>query len=346
VKHRRTTRSLLALLGLAALLVTAACGGGGGPAPEASDQSWGAVQQRAESQGLVRFYSVAPPVLNDRLVEAFNERYPDIKVEVTRGASELPTRLNAELESGADGADVFQYASRSWFQEHQSALLPVNSPNASSWADDGWAVPTSAPLTSIQPFGMIVWNTKVFPQGFSSWQDLLRPEVQGKLAMRAVVDKVNAGLLQYLSQTQGEQYLQELSAQNPKFYPSLVPLTQAVASGEVGVGASTTPSVVADLKAKGAPIEATDQDIYAIPYTMTALAKSQRPDAARVFVDFALSKEGQEAINGDSFGGSLLSGTPGALDTSSMSVLDESQFPPEALQQWDTRFRETFRGAS
>lgn len=342
MRLRRATRLLFAALGLAGLLTTAACGPGAGSTPDSSDQSWGAVQQRANAQGVVRWYSVAPPDQNDRLVKAFNEKYPRIRVDVTRGASELPTRVNAELQSGAEGADVFMYASTQWYADHRDALLPVDSPAGAAWPADQWAATGSAPVTAVQPFGMIVWNTEAFPQGFQTWQDLLRPDVRGKLGMRSVVNNVNAGLFDFLTRTQGEGYLRQLATQNPKFYTSNVTLVQAVASGEISVGESATPSAIKDLQSKGAPLAYSVKDVYAIPYSTAVLKKTHRPDAARVFLDFLMSKEGQEALNGDGYSGSVLPGVQGTLDTTGMAVLDESKFPPDVIQHWDAQFRSIF----
>ena len=176
---------------------------------------------------------------------------------------------------------------------------------------------------------MLVWNTNTFPDGFTEWDDLLDPSVKGKLAMRNDLTTSMAATLEFMEQELGPDYLTALGGQSPKYYTSAVPMGQAVASGEAGVTNISTPSIVKDLQNQGAPVDfAFPEPGFAIMWGGGALATSKRPNAARVFLDFLMSEEGQAAINADGFGAAGREGIEGALDLEGWAFFDSTTVHP------------------
>ncbi len=289
----------------------------------------------------IRVYSVAAPSQNERLEDAFNATHRDIRLEITRGASDLVPKVDAEITTGADGADIFIMSGDAWFLENQKNLVSLTGPAAATYPD--WGVKGYAPIVSYSPFSMILWNTEVFPNGFKDWDDLLAPEVKGRIGVRDTMSSVLASYLQYLQDKNGPDYLPALARQEPKFYPSLIPMAQAVASGEIGVAYTASPAVVHDLQRRGAPIDSVlIEDGWASPFIAGVLAKSPRQDDAQVVMDYLLSPEGQKAFNGDGDAGSAITGLEGTLDVSHMVVLSAENTPPEAVKAWGVRLREIF----
>jgi iron(III) transport system substrate-binding protein len=335
-----------ALLALT-LTALAACGSGGSDAAaEVVDGPWEDVVAAAEDEGRVNLYSVAPPIQNDALVAAFKEVYPNIDVSVTRGAGELPGRVTSEIKSGADGADVFLYSDPALFTDIKDDLLEVDGPNVEGWADDYWAEEGKAIIPTKYPWTMLVWNTDEFPEGFTSWDQLLEPSVKGRLALRNDLTASMAGTYEFMERELGEDYLTELGQQDPKYYTSAVPMGQAVASGEAGVTPISTPSIVKDLQNSGAPVDFAFPDPgFAIMWGGAGIATSKRPNAARVFVDFIMSEEGQTAINGDEFGQAGREGIEGDLDMSEgWEFFDSTVYTPEKMQEMQAKFDEYFGG--
>lgn len=326
-------------MALTAVAVASMTACGADPRPAVVTGPWQEVVAAAENEGSVTFYSVMPGVQNSRLIKAFNEKYPEIDLDVMRGAAELPARVEGEIASGSDGADVFLYSDPAWFSEHDGQFLEVNGPAVEGWEDDAWETRDRAIIPSAYPFSMFVWNTEKFPHGFSTWGDLRDPSVEGALGLRSDVTISMAGFLNFQEREFGERYLKDLAGLRPKFYPSVVPMTQAVASGEIGVTNASTPSVVNELKEQGAPIDsAVPKPAYWIEWGAAALRNSERPNAARVFLDFLMSPEGQTAINGDGFGAASRSGVRGALEPEQMTMLDSAQYTPEVVARFDSKF--------
>lgn len=247
------------------------------------------------------------------------------------------------MSSGVDGADVFLTSDEPWFTGHTGDFLPMIGPGTEGIQQDAWVVPDEAAIVHRSPYSMFVWNTTMFPDGFSDWQDFLEPDVQGKLAFRGEMSRSAAGFMDFMATEFGDDYLRGLGEQDVKLYPSVVPATQAVASGEVGVTMGSMPSLVAALGAAGAPIDSYIPDNgYGIDFQVAALKSAHRPNAAAVFTDFLLSQKGQEVLNGNNNGGAVRDGIPGSVDMSGYTMLDGERFTRETLDEWQAKVDEFF----
>lgn len=337
-----TTRRRVLTAGAATLALSLATAGCGGDAEaELVDGSWDEIVAAAKEEGRVVFYTGTSEGQANRVVDVFNVKYPEIKVDVVRGASDIVARTEAEMKSGTDGADVFIHADPQWFRDWEDDLLPARGPGAEGLHQDAWIVEDKAVTAHGSPYSMFVWNTEQFPQGFKDWEDFLDPKAKGAIAMRGDASKSAVGFMEFLETEVGQDFLREIGKQSSKRYPSVVPMTQAVASGEVGVTMASLPSLVKELQASGAPIDfAYPEPAYGIGFVTGALTNAHRPNAAVVFNDFLLSPEGQEALNGDGYGTAARDGVPGALDASSYTWLDSTKYTPEVIAEWEKKIDE------
>lgn len=339
----RRTFGITAAASIAAVL--SACSSPGESAP-AADGAWGATIKAAGNEGTLAFYSGMAEVQNTRLMAAFNKKYPALNVQATRGGGEIIARVEGEMKAGSDGADVFVHADPGWYAAHADALLPAAGPASAAWAAKAWAVKGTVPIATVSPNSVFVWNTDIFPKGFKTWNDLLDPSVKGKIGLRTDASTQSAaGYLDMMETKLGADYLVKLSKQQPKSYPSVVPMTQAVASGEVGVTNASLPSLAKELKDKGAPVDyVIPNPGYAIEFASAALKKSKRPNAAAVFIDFIMTPEGQEALNGDGFGGSEgLTNVPGALNLDGIVMMDSAKLTPDVIAKWGAKLAELYK---
>ena len=329
-----TARSMGALAGVMLMAQSASA--------QVSD-NWEEVVAAAKEEGRLNYYSVMVPAQNDALIRAFNEAYPEITVTVTRGASELPARLAAEWQAGIDGADVFSLADPVWFATNADELLVLDTPHAPDFPAENWAVPEKAPDLNYSPLGFLVWNTQRWPDGLSDWDDLLNPELRGRIGTREGMTATLAAFLEFITVELGEEYFQEIGKQDLKFYNSTLPLTQAVASGEVWVANAGSLPTIRQLQEQGAPIDfALPDPSFANPQIGAALARSQRPNAAVVFMDFAMSPAGQQAMN-RGVAASALSGLEDTMDVSGFRVFDPTRYTPEVREQWQGTFDQYWR---
>lgn len=343
-----------ALVAAAMLAATAACGGGsdsssagGGSGCEfgpTDDAAWSQTLEDAASDGGLNWYTIFSPDQVTRVIDAFEEVCPAVKItETATGAAMLPL-VESQVASGGDGADVFIWGDEEWFKAHPDDVAELSGPYGSEYPEASFPLPGKAASVFTNPQGFLMWNTQEFPDGFSDFTELTDPKLKGRIGMREDVTTVYIGFLKFMEDTFGPDYLPALAKNDPKFYPSAYVVPQAVASGEIGVANIATVGAAKSLKDKGAPIDyMIPEDSYSAVATMGVLAESKRPAAAKVFSEWLMSPEGQEAVVGDGEGASALEGIEGSLDLSDTFTLKAASITPEVRAEWTKKFEQIFR---
>ena len=100
----------------------------------------------------------------------------------------------------------------------------------------------------------IGWNTGLYPAGTRDYTDLLNPNLKGKIGVVAPGAPSIVDFYLWLEKNYGKSFIRKLAAQKPKIYTSSLPMTQAVAPGEIPAGDFIATNAL-DFKAQGAPIE-------------------------------------------------------------------------------------------
>jgi iron(III) transport system substrate-binding protein len=106
------------------------------------------------------------------------------------------------------------------------------------------------------------------------------------------------GLLKVMGREKGLAYFKRLATQAIHFRSGNTLLANLLAAGEFGVLINARPESVDELKQKGAPVEwvaprPTTANLLPIAVARNAL----HPNAARLFMDYMLSEEGQKRLS-------------------------------------------------
>jgi len=310
------------------------------------NSEWSRVVADAKKEGKVTFYYDMITPVGLRIINGFNKRYPDIKVEPYRQpGGALTTRIDQERITGADGADVIFTSSIFWVEARgkEGALLKPSAIAISRWPTR-FVRPGGVYVGSVEP-SVLVYNKDQVSKPPSSYVDLLAPEYKNRIGTVGLVAPVVIAHYDWAEKTFGADYLSRLNAQNPKFYTGGPAAAQAVASGEIAVsGLQVVPSAVGPLIAAGAHIA------YVVPspdigmgFGMGALSWSKHPNAARLFLDYAMSPEGQTDWNGAGESASPLPGIPGSLDESKVAAQwDPDAYPPNVVEAYKAHFSSVF----
>jgi len=314
-------------------------------AQSADSARWQNVVASAKKEGQVVLYSIMPPQLSDRVIAAFRKAYPEISVEVSRGPTgQLIARMEQERAAGINGADVFISTERPWFiaRSKEGRLLTPSGPGLTGWPSEH-LLEGNVVIAGLEPY-TIMYNKKLVATPPRSYVDLLRPEFKDKLGTVELAATATVEWYDWLEKTQGNDYLRRLRAQNPKLYASVQPMAQAVASGEIAAAAYGNVSSVKALAAQGAAIE------YLVPnpgrgyqYVMGALSWSKRPNAALVFVDFILSKEGQTIWHGSGEGASSRPDIAGSLSLKTITPMNADAYPPDVVKKYSEYWSKIFK---
>lgn len=249
--------------------------------------------------GTLRLYTSQPDADATRTVEAFQRVYPDVNVEIFRsGTEEVISRLLLEAEAGTPQADVLLVADAPTFEilQREDLLEAYLSPNASDidpayYDAEGFYYGTKIIAT------LIVYNTNLVTDPVSSWAELAALPA-GQVAMPSPSYSGAAAYnLSVLSRTEGVGF-----AYYEALYDSDVFLTQgngavfrSVASGELPYGMMVDFLPIREAQA-GAPVGVVypAEGVPAITEPVGIVRGNNNPEAARAFVDFLLSQEGQQ----------------------------------------------------
>ena len=333
----RRTRRYAWIAGVAVMsLVLAACGSsGGGAASDKVASSWDDIVKAANKEGSVTVYTSAGN--SDVAFKAFEKAYPHIKITFVRQpTADLLTRLDQEISVGAKGADVAYHAQTGWFEDRaeQGKLAAIHyGPAAADWPADAKQKQYANIITV--PFEN-VWNTdKGKPiTDVCSWVDQAGKAKVGLLDPASSV----AATTQYQAyiDTCGSDFLTRLSKLDTTVYPSTVPLTQAIGSGELTYGLAIPMGVIDPLVASGAPVGHGLPDKGGVGYDYSAgvLANAPHPNAAMVFMNWLMEKSTLELI--------IKQVTPGATPVQVTGSLDPSTIPVYKVSDWPQSRQDTF----
>ena len=217
---------------------------------------WAKIQDAARKEGKVVVYATMGPAVHDRIVEAFNAANPGIKMELVRivGAA-LTTKIEQErLAQNVAGADMMLTADVRWAGDavKKGYLKTPVGPAAAAYPDS-WMRGGQVALVAPTPW-VIHYNTNLVKTPITGYQDLLRPEFTGKIGGVSLVAEVVTLFYKWLDES-NPGYLEKLSAQKVKMYPSTVGSANSTASGEISVGVFSVIPVDNALHAQKAPMK-------------------------------------------------------------------------------------------
>jgi iron(III) transport system substrate-binding protein len=144
----------------------------------------------------------------------------------------------------------------------------------------------------------LAYNTRMVSPAemLNRYTDLLLPRWKDKIGMNSNNIMFLAAMMSFFGKEKGMDFLQKLAAQNPQVRGGGTLLVTLLAAGEFPMVFSINENNVENFKLKGAPIEwmRLADPFYGETVPVGIMAGAAHPNAARLFVDFVLSKEGQE----------------------------------------------------
>ncbi|NVD39012.1 ABC transporter substrate-binding protein [Ensifer sp. HO-A22] len=232
-------------------------------------------------------------------VDAFKAANPGVEVEwVREGTTKLMAKLMAEIEAGNPVADVLLIADTVTMQRLKEAgqLLAYKSPEAASYDAALYDADGAYYSTKMITTG-IIYNTSA-PAKPAGWQDLAKADAKGLVTMPS---PLTSGAALIHAQTLagidglGWDYYKALAENGATAAGGNGGVLKAVATGEKAYGMIVDFMAIRE-KAKGAPVEFVfpAEGVSAVTEPVGILKTAKNPDAAKKFVDFLISEEGQK----------------------------------------------------
>jgi len=273
-----------------------------------ADAEWARIVAEARKEGKVNIYTFwITGDASKAVAEAFEKRY-GIKVEMITGVGAvLIERMKTEQAAGKYVADTFDSAISLVTMAKDNGLLQKwgNLPVLNEKIE--WRIPPRVDADDQIIDGGVghvttIINTSLVKPGDEpkSFKDFLDPKWGGGKISIASPVTAPVSIMPYVAKLIDDDYFIRLGKNNPKIGPTVRDGINAVARSEASVEFLMTDSIVAPLAAQGAPLKAIELAEGALRLhglTLTLPRNAPHPNAARVFANWLLSKEGQEVYH-------------------------------------------------
>ena len=260
----------------------------------------------AQKEGELVWYSTL--IVNQivrPMVDAFEAKYPGIKVHYSRAtSSDVALKIRNEARARRVQADIFD-GSNTVFMLQEANLVAEYRPKSAE----------SYPAELKDPHGLwtaqnlfywtSAYNTNlVKPEDApKTYEDLLDPKWKGKIAWTSDLTPGGPpGFVHNILATMGEEkgmaYLRKFAAQEPVTIPAAQRVVlDHVISGEYPLAVMILNYHATISIAKGAPVRWIKMEPLLQSMSLISVVKdAPHPNAARLFVEFALSDDGQKIM--------------------------------------------------
>ena len=252
--------------------------------------------QLAKKESQVSFYTTMAATESKLLADAFQAKYPFMRVDITRLSSDkLLQRITTEHRTGAH---LFDVVTNSGMEVHllkkANLLARYVSPEAQFFFADS-KDPAGGWVDMYSNLRIVTYNTRLVPREKvpKRYEELLDPAWKGQIGFPEGQYAWYATLLRVMGDERGRKFMQALGRQELHYRNAPVLIAQFVAAGEFNLGLVYENQVLR-FKKQGAPL-----GIAPLPFVtknmhpLAIAASAPHPNASKLFVDFVLSKEGQ-----------------------------------------------------
>jgi len=261
------------------------------------------VIEGAKREGKLVIYTGVERAAAQILVNALEKKYPFIAAETVRASSsKLATRLDAEIEANRVNGDVIEFSLLylTTSLRERGELLQYDSPEYAKYPGE-YSAPGYWAASGVSNIIILINTRKVDEANVpKSWWDLAKPFWKDKLT----IDNLEVSGTGYNWLTAivndaslGWKFIEALGKNRPGIERGHAGMAQKVAAGEYAGAAEMSDFHLKNLRdaAASVPLRGVwpSEGVPSEPWTTAILKRAPHPNAARLFIDFLLSREGQ-----------------------------------------------------
>lgn len=260
-----------------------------------------ALVKKAEKEGALVYYTSMGLDYARSLTRGFEMKYSFVKANIFRsGHEKLLSRLSIEQKAGRYTADVVTVGEFETFHLKKRGLTTAyRSPEAASFSE-GFKDPEGYWTDVYDNLIVIAYNTeKVKPEEVPhGYADLLHPRWRERMAIDTRDTRWFSNMLYLMGEKKGLKFMRELAKQNLHMRRGRTLITQLLLAGEFDLQITAYWYRAHTYMQSGAPIRwvAIEPVIMAL-HPIAVVANAPHPNTARLFIDYVLSKEGQDLFS-------------------------------------------------
>lgn len=259
------------------------------------------MKEKAEAEGKMMFYASFNANHSKVLIDGFKQLYPKIDATFYRATdAQLMERILTETRAGRNLWDVMMTSSFYGYNlKKRGMLAPYDSPERKFYRD-GYKDPQGTWTSIYTNYAAFGFNTRSVAKASipKSHTDLLKPEWKGNIGLDSRPYEWFGTMVKAMGDEKGLGYMRELAKQ-VQLRNGRTILAQLVAAGEFKGVLTAYSQNFEQMKPTGAPVDWVYLNpVFANIHPVGLSAKSPHPAAGKLFIDFVLSKRGQELVRG------------------------------------------------
>jgi iron(III) transport system substrate-binding protein len=254
----------------------------------------------AKKEAKLVVYTAMQPEDSTKLIELYRNRFPFVDASFFRaGSAPLLNRILTESRAGRFLFDVVSGKVSDLLLLQKRGLLGTILSSELSAYPDKFRDKQSRWVDIYNNYYTIAYNSQHVPASEvpTGWGDLLDPKWRdGKIALDPRSYDWYFGMMTAWGSQKGGDFMRKLSQQRLAFRDGNVLIANLLAAGEFPI-AITYAHLVERLRTRGAPVDwIALKPMVAAPISIALAARPMNPNAANLFVDLVLSKEGSEIL--------------------------------------------------
>ena len=236
---------------------------------------------------------------SEPIMQAFGKKYPFLKVLPQRADSVTTARRTLEeYRAGRHIVDAFELDRAGIRTIHEMGYLQAYKAPEVAVIKDTAKEPNGFWANTYESYVGLGYNTKAVSEAElpKNYDDLLNPKWSGKMAVPGTTTLAN--FVGAVLQERNEDYLRKLATQKVRVYEVTGrAVANLVVSGEVPLSPAIFNSHMANSADQGGSVSwRAIGGVYSTTNAAALALKAPHPHAAMLYIDFILSKEGQQML--------------------------------------------------
>ncbi len=252
----------------------------------------------AKNEGQMVFYTSVETEFARALTSGFEAKYPFIKTDIYRSThAKILSRMNVERKTGTYLADVVSVGEFETYQMQKMGFIAsYKSPSAQAYPE-GFKDPDGYWADLYDNLIVTAYNTLRVKRDElpKRYEDLLHPRWKGRMVFDENEDRWFANILYLMGEKKGMELMQGLARQQIAIRAGRSMVTQLLGAGEYDLQIVAYWYKPYLMKKQGAPVDwlSLEPALVAL-HPISVVNRAPHPNAARLFIDFVLSEEGQK----------------------------------------------------
>src|SRR5436305_1841792 len=249
----------------------------------------------AKKEGKFTLYTATFTEVEQEVINEFRKKFPFVRIEMIRApGGQLIQRVKTEAAAGKLGADLVLHSDRGLMKGLEHLFAEYAPPNAADYLPE--SLVSSKLWPNLTAGWCIAYHTELTKNPPKTWMDLTKSEYADGQIAQVIAQSGGTTWTRVMFERQvlGEDYWQKQAATKPVLFPSGAPLSDALVRGEVSI-APLLYNIVWTKKHDGAPVEIffPPEGVPINPYASGIPKTAAHPNAAKLFLNWNLSDEGQ-----------------------------------------------------